>query len=257
MPMTRFRVFSDLHLEFRDWTPPSAPAEAILLAGDIALGTHGIEWARRHFPGTPIVYVAGNHEFFGAELPETLAASRAAAKRLGVHFLEGDECVIEGTRFLGATLWTDYALYGSEEAQLDRAMADAEEELNDFRMIKWSAGEPLTAELVREMHCSRVQWLADRLALTFAGPTVVITHHLPHRLSIHPKFEGIRYNPAFASDLDHLVRPPVSLWIHGHTHASLDYVVNGTRVVCNPRGYLPHEPNPSFNPLGTVELEPK
>ena len=26
------------------------------------------------------------------------------------------------------------------------------------------------------------------------------------------------------------------LWIHGHTHDSFDYVVNGTRVVCNPRG---------------------
>ncbi len=257
MTMTRFRVFSDLHLEFLDWNPPPAPAEAVLLAGDISLGTHGIEWARRHFPKTPIVYVAGNHEFFGAELPETLDALRSAAKRFGVHFLEGDECVIEGTRFLGATLWTDYALYGSGAAQLDRAMADAEEEMNDFRMIKWSGGEPLTPDLVREMHCARVQWLADRLALPFAGPTVVITHHLPHRLSIHPKFEGTRYNPAFASDLDHLVRPPVSLWIHGHTHASIDYVVNGTRVVCNPRGYLPHEPNLSFNPFGTVELEPK
>ncbi len=254
MPITRFRVFSDLHLEFVDWTPPPAEAEAILLAGDIAVGTHGIHWARRHFPDTPIVYVPGNHEFYGAALPDALAALRSEARRSNVHFLDGDECVVGGTRFLGATLWTDYALYGSSPTALDRAMADAEIEMNDFRMIKWSNGDRLNPELVREMHVTRARWLGERLAEPFVGPTVVITHHLPHRLSIHPKYEGTRFNPCFASDLDHLVRAPVALWVHGHTHESIDYVVNDTRVVCNPRGYLPNEPNTSFDPMGTVEL---
>jgi hypothetical protein len=133
-------------------------------------------------------------------------------------------------------------------------MADAKEEMNDFRMIEWADGDRFTPELVREMHVTRTQWLAERLALPHSGPTVVITHHLPHRLSIHPKYEGTRLNPCFASDLDHLVRAPVTLWIHGHTHESFDYVVNGTRVVCNPRGYLPGEPNPAFDPIGLVEL---
>jgi predicted phosphodiesterase len=27
------------------------------------------------------------------------------------------------------------------------------------------------------------------------------------------------------------------LWIHGHTHDPFDYEINGTRVICNPRGY--------------------
>lgn len=254
--MTHFRVFSDLHLEFADWTPPPAPADAVLLAGDIAVGTHGIEWARRQFPGMPIVYVPGNHEFYGAELPDAVDALRAKAKALDVHFLDGEECVIEGTRFLGTTLWTDYALYGSDEPELDEAMTTAKQEMNDFRMIRWRGGHALTPELIREIHSERVQWLGDRLAESFSGPTVVMTHHLPHRLSIHPKYEGTRLNSSFASDLDRLVRAPVALWIHGHTHESIDYVVNGTRVFCNPRGYLPREPNPSFSPLGVVDLEP-
>jgi predicted phosphodiesterase len=254
MSITRFRVFSDLHLEFSDWVPPPAAADAILLAGDIGEGTQGLEWARRSFPQTPVIYVPGNHEFYGAELPYALNALREAARRLEVQFLDGDETVVAGTRFLGTTLWTDYALYGSEEADLDRAMADAEIEMNDFRMITWSGGDRLTPELVREIHRTSVQWLSGKLAQPFAGPTVVVTHHLPHKLSIHPKYEGTRYNPCFASDLDHLVREPVALWVHGHTHESLDYEVNGTRVICNPRGYLPEEPNPLFNPLGTVEL---
>ena len=254
MPITRFRVFSDLHLEFVDWTPPPAAAAAILLAGDIAVGAEGIEWARRRFPDTPIIYVPGNHEFYGAQLPDALDALRAEGRRRDVHFLDGDECFIGGTRFLGTTLWTDYALYGSTPADLDRAMADAEDEMNDFRMISWTPGQRFKPELVREMHITRVQWLAERLAEPFAGPTVVVTHHLPHRLSIHPRHERARLNPCFASDLDHLVRAPVALWVHGHTHESIDYVVNGTRVVCNPRGYLPGEPNPGFDPMGMVDL---
>lgn len=256
MPLSRFRVFSDLHLEFFDWTPPLAAADAILLAGDISVGTHGIEWARRQFPDTPVVYVPGNHEFYGAHLPDAVEELKAAARALGIYLLDGDECVFGGTRFLGATLWTDYALYGSTPADLERAMADAAEEMNDFQMIRWSGGRKFEPALVRELHLTRAAWLAQRLAEPFDGPTVVVTHHLPHRRSIHPKFAATRSNPCFASDLDHLVRSPVALWVHGHTHESIDYVSNGTRVVCNPRGYLPGEPNAAFDPTGLVELAP-
>jgi Icc-related predicted phosphoesterase len=254
MEIRRLRIFSDLHLEFVDWIPPPVAADAIVLAGDISVGLQGVQWARRQFPETPVVYVPGNHEFYGARLPDALEELRTEAQRLGVHFLDGDECILGGTRFLGTTLWTDYELYGSAPADLERAMADAAIEMNDFRMIQWTGGEPLAPALVRDMHLTGVAWLAERLAEPFAGPTVVVTHHLPHRQCIHPKYEGTRFNPCFASDLDHLVRAPVALWVHGHTHESIDFLVNGTRVVCNPRGYLPHEPNPSFDPVGTLEL---
>jgi Icc-related predicted phosphoesterase len=65
---------------------------------------------------------------------------------------------------------------------------------------------------------------------------------------------GDLLNPCFASDLSALLRPPVKLWIHGHTHESMDYDIEGTRVVCNPRGYLPEEPNKRFNPRLVVEV---
>jgi len=83
---------------------------------------------------------------------------------------------------------------------------------------------------------------------------VVVTHHLPHRQSIHSKWEGDPLNPGFASDLSRLVRPPVRLWVHGHTHESFDYQVNGTRVICNPRGYVPMQPNTAFDPKLVVEV---
>ncbi len=59
-------------------------------------------------------------------------------------------------------------------------MADAADEMNDFRMIKWAGGLPLEPALVRQMHLSSVQWLQQKLGEPFAGTTVVVTHHLPH-----------------------------------------------------------------------------
>src|SRR5262249_50017572 len=88
-------------------------------------------------------------------------------------------------------------------------------------------------------------------------PTVVVTHHLPHPDSIPAKYAALRVNAGFASDLTSLLGPAISLWIHGHTHDSCDYFANGTRIVCNPRGYLPQHPNPGLDPALVWELSPR
>ncbi|MCS6946384.1 MAG: hypothetical protein NZM12_02070, partial [Steroidobacteraceae bacterium] len=170
------------------------------------------------------------------------------------HFLDCDAVEIGGVRFLGATLWTDFALYGGKPLEIARAMGIAERVMYDYRVIRQGAHR-LTPLDTREIHLQQVSWLRARLAEPFAGPTVVVTHHLPHRLSVHRRFGADVLNPSFASDLDDIVRAPVSLWVHGHTHESMDYVVNGTRVLCNPRGYLPQEPNTRFDERGIVELD--
>jgi predicted phosphodiesterase len=123
----------------------------------------------------------------------------------------------------------------------------------DFHVIRCGDNREFRPTDARAIHLARVQWLRSQLAEEFIGTTVVVTHHLPHRRSIHPKYAASDLNPGFASDLSNLMGPPVSLWIHGHTHESLDYMVNGTRVVCNPRGYAPMELNESFDPILTVE----
>jgi Icc-related predicted phosphoesterase len=124
----------------------------------------------------------------------------------------------------------------------------------DYRLIRWRDTGLLTPEGTRAIHHLQAAWLTNQLAQQFSGDTVVVTHHLPHPNSVHPRYTGDSLNPSFASDLSALVREPVKLWIHGHTHESMDYVVNGTRVVCNPRGYMPQEPNRSFKPSLVVEL---
>jgi 3',5'-cyclic AMP phosphodiesterase CpdA len=251
----RLRILSDLHLEFHEWDAPAADADVVVLAGDIDVGTDGLTWARAQFPALPIVYVPGNHEYYGKRWQSRLASLRQAAADRGIHLLDGDEVILRDVRFLGATLWTDFALGTSEPSAVAEAMELARRRVNDFRVIGHGTDGLLQPEHVRDMHRGQVRWLESRLAQPFAGATVVVTHHLPHPRSIHPRWVGDPLNPSFASDLSRLVGPPVSLWVHGHTHESADYVHNGTRVVCNPAGYRPHEPNAAFDPRLVVGID--
>lgn len=252
----KIRVLSDLHLEIHDWNPPDAEADIIVLAGDIHSGAHGIEWARRQFPLMPILYVPGNHEFYGREIQESLCDLQKAGRRFGVDVLHGRGVAIGGVRFLGATLWTDFALNGTDVASFRRAMADARYGMSDFSVIRHGRHGVFRPEHARAMHLEQRDWIRERLADEFPGPTIVVTHHLPHPRSIHRKYWGSSLNPSFASDLSHLMGPPVAVWIHGHTHDSCDYVQEGTRVVCNPRGYGPFELNTAFDPILTIEIDP-
>ncbi len=250
----KIRILSDLHLEFLDWMPPKVSADVVVLAGDIHVGVEGVVWGRKHFPDTHIVYVPGNHEFYGLEMQTALREMRRVAKRENVALLDGDEIVIEGVRFLGATLWTDFELYGKKPDTVARSMSISRQAMVDYRLIRLQDSGLLTPEDTRTIHALQVRWLINKLNQSFDGDTVVVTHHLPHEKSIHRRYEGDSLNPSFASNLGSLVREPVNLWIHGHTHESMDYVVNGTRVICNPRGYLPHEPNRYFNSHCVAEL---
>lgn len=60
-------IVSDLHLEFADFLPATAQADVVILAGDIGLRSNGIDWAAHHFPNQHVIYVAGNHEFYGSD----------------------------------------------------------------------------------------------------------------------------------------------------------------------------------------------
>jgi predicted phosphodiesterase len=250
----KIRILSDLHLEFQHWNPPTVPADVVVLAGDIDVGIAGVVWGRQVFPSCPIIYVPGNHEFYGGELPEMLAKLRRAATKYDVHLLDGDAAIIKGVRFLGATLWTDFALYGAAPRHIDHAMAVAAQGMVDYQIIRMPGARMLRPADTLNIHQQQITWLTQQLAEPSAHPTVVITHHLPHPRSVHAKYAGDGLNPSFASDLSPLVREPVQLWIHGHTHESMDYVVNGTRVVCNPRGYLPQEPNAAFDGGLLIEI---
>jgi predicted phosphodiesterase len=237
IPAMRLNILSDLHLGQGDLPLPRAAADVVILAGDIARPAQALAWAARL--DKPVLYVAGNHEFYGSSIPATAARLKALSAGTRVCVLDDDEAIIGGVRFLGATLWTDFALFGPGQPR-ERAEAEGVRFTRDFSRIFIDEAQqqlftPAHSALLFEQHA---QWLAQRLAQPHAGPTVVITHHAPSPLSIHPRFAGSPVNACFVSNAEHLMAGDrVQLWVHGHTHDSFDYRVNGTRVVCNPRGY--------------------
>jgi len=115
----------------------------------------------------------------------------------------------------------------------------------------------LTPEDTLAFHRAQRQWLATKLAEPFVGPTVVVTHHAPHRQSLAARYADDWCSGAFVSELpEEFFKVPV-LWVHGHTHTSFDYRVSNCRVLSNPRGYLsaswPPE-NEQFDPTLVVDV---
>ena len=234
----KVQIASDLHLEFLQrlfpgerLISPAHGADLLVLAGDIANGIEAIELFR-NWP-VPVLYLAGNHEFFGHAIEQVRIDLRKAAAGTSVVFMDNDVVDFGGVRFLGTTLWTDYRLeLNRTQRQL---MENAELRINDHFQIRCSDGK-FTAERALAEHEIARAWLNHELEKPYDGTTVVISHHGPHPLSVHPRYVGEALNAAFVSNLSELL-PKADLWIHGHVHDNFDYRVAGCRVVANPRGY--------------------
>ena len=252
----KLNILSDLHLSVAPFALPDNDADVVVLAGDIARPWEAATWAAGF--DRPVLYVPGNHEFYGDTLDGTIRRLREACAGTRVQVLDDDEVVLGGVRFLGSTLWTDFRLFGDGDRRA-AAMRDGQRWIRDFTRIRVAdAPEALfTPERSAALFDGHTRWLAGRLAAPHPGPTVVITHHAPSPASIHPRFAGSPLNACFISDAEHLLDGTrARLWIHGHTHDSFDYVVNGTRVICNPRGYARDgvNENPLFDPDLVVEI---
>ena len=233
----KIQLASDLHLEFLQRFPgeqliaPAPDADVLVIAGDIAKGTDAIGLFKS-WP-VPVVYVAGNHEFYGNHWADLRAKLLRAANGTNVHFLDNESVVIGGVRFLGSTLWTDFRVKGFTQSN---AMDAVERALNDYRLIRTSKGTLSTRDTLDDHEPSRA-WLRAELERPLVGRTVVVTHHGPHPLSIHSRYNESAVNAGFVSDLSELL-PMARLWLNGHVHDSFDYVVSGCRVVANPAGYV-------------------
>jgi len=253
----RLRILSDLHLGQAGLSLPETEADIVILAGDISRPRMAVDWALQTF-AQPVLYVPGNHEFYGNSLARTLDELRRFTEGTHIHLLDNDEITLHGVRFVGSTLWSSFSLPGLE-GQRNEAIQQALALIRDFSRIGSDAvpGTPFTPEEMESLFERNRSWLAGQLADGNDAPTVVVTHHAPSLRSVHPRFAGSALNACFVSDSEDLMGADrVQLWIHGHTHDSFDYQVHGTRVVCNPRGYVRDGvlENENFNPVFTVDV---
>ena len=252
----KLNILSDLHLGFGAMERPENDADVIVLAGDVSRPLEAAVWALRF--DKPVIYVLGNHEFYGSSIDGAADQLKRLCEGTQVHVLDDREIIIGRVRFLGSTLWTDFELFGNAGMKA-AAMAQARQLLRDFSQIRAreAADAVFTPEDSVALFGRHSRWLDDSLSAPHAGPTVVVTHHAPSRQSIHPRFADSLLNACFVSDAERLLGADrAQLWIHGHTHDSFDYLAKGTRVVCNPRGYAKGGviENPRFDPDLMVEV---
>jgi predicted phosphodiesterase len=242
----RLQLLSDLHFEFhadagRSFVESLEPqgVDVLVLAGDIAVGA-GIPAALgqfcRHYAGAQVVYVHGNHEFYGTDRESVLRWTRQARdEHPNLVCLDADVTHIGERRFIGGPLWFRHDP-GADRYR--RAVADFGQ-ITAFESWVYAENTRLLTLLDRELR----------------EGDIVVTHHLPTRHSVVSQFQDSPLNAFFVCDVEALIleRRPL-LWLHGHTHASIDCTVGATRIVCNPFGYAGWELNPDFEEACVVEL---
>ena len=214
-------------------------ADVLVLAGDVIPVTDVV--AAREVFGLfcekfpTVVFVPGNHELYGTDPASATAVLEVIRlDNPNLRILDPGVAEVEGERIVGAPLWFP-ELPGEEPL---RAFLSDFSAIRDF--LPWG----------HAAHDSHLRHLGARQE----RGDVVVTHHLPHPACVSPRFRGSALNRFFvAEDASPLVElGGASVWIHGHTHDSVDVRVGETRVVCNPRGY-PDERTPRFDPEFVVE----
>ena len=277
------QLLSDLHLESHPHftAQPLAGADVLVLAGDIGSYQLNSDLTRLAVPDfglarfsprpvheggaawpTPVIFVPGNHEYDGLEFDEAHQRLRQACERWGLIWLEQESVLLQGVRFVGCTLWSDFdalssaagtpanaaAAPGALAEQLkarDKAFRAANFYLRKNHSLQ--GGAPMLAEQVREQALKSQRWLRQALATGFDGPTVAVTHFAPSLLSADPRYGLTPGTAGFCNALDDLL-PAAQLWLHGHLHCPQDYVSRGCRVVANPLGYARKGEQKNYRP---------
>lgn len=241
----RINYFSDIHLEFGRAGKLDNSADIIIAAGDIGVYDQAIEWLISL--KKPVIYVAGNHEFYGHEYHDTLRMLKEKCASTNIHFLENNTFKYKGVRFLGCSLWTDLFIEGEQTAAvLQRA-------LNDFRKIRYADGA-FNPEQYTALHKHSKAWLDKALARPFKGKTVVVSHHTPTQWSWNDSPNAVK-KLAYCNDMkSFFYKHEISAWFHGHTHNISDYRIEGSRVLSNTRGYMGRKEVAAFDLNKVVDI---
>jgi predicted phosphodiesterase len=276
----RIQLFSDLHLErYSAFVPLIAPdTDVVVLAGDIGsyqansrledddFGLGRFSPLRPGAPPARVLYIPGNHEFDSLDYDEAYARLRATCERLGILWLDRETLVLDGVRFVGTTLWSDFDALASAEPDLAKSLKMREKAFRaaNFYLSKYTTlkdGQPVLAEGQREMSLDCQAWLRAALAAPFDGPTVVVTHYAPSLRSADPRYGLTPGTAGFCNALDDMLSL-ADVWMHGHLHCFNDYVVEtdaggrrrACRVVANPLGYLSKGEQEAFRPELVIEV---
>ena len=264
----KIQLLSDLHLEVHPQFVPRAArgADVLVLAGDIGSYQAGSRLLDGDFGlarfsplfgwPTPVLFLPGNHEYDMLDFDAAHTRLRETCERLGMVWLEREQVVLQGVRFVGTTLWSDFDLLGpgadDPHATLGQLLKAREKAFRaaNFYLRKTGAmrnGLPMLAPEVREQALVCQHWLTQALTQPYQGTTVAVTHFAPSLRSADPRYGPTPGSAGFCNALDDLL-PYAQFWLHGHLHAPSDYLHRGCRVVANPLGYARKNEQSGFRP---------
>jgi predicted phosphodiesterase len=242
----KLRIWSDIHSEFGQLkvTPREDDKETVLvIAGDFLVWTNpddSVEQLRelaQQFKA--IVYVAGNHEFYGSTHQDVIVGLRTVADSIdNLYFLDGDYCIIDDVRFIGGTLWTDM------DGSASYTMARIEQGMNDYRQIKYRDRDGVVNTLRAADVVKLNAWYRGQfrtwLDVGWEGKTVVVSHHLPdyYYARAYADYDLVY---AYGNTLMQDLVAKADIWIHGHAHIRQEYEIEGVHVIANPRGYVGYQ----------------
>lgn len=264
----KIQLLSDLHLEVHPhFKPVPAPgAEVLVLAGDIGSyqkgsllpdGDFGLaRFSPLHGWPTPVFFLPGNHEYDMLDFDLAHARLRETCERLGMVWLEREVVLLQGVRFIGTTLWTDFDALGPAEGQAGATIGQqlaAREKA--FRAANYylrttggtRAGQPMLAQQVREQALVCREWLQQALSVRYDGTTVVVTHFAPSLRSADPRYGLTPGTAGFCNAWDAMLAH-ADVWLHGHLHAPSDYMHGDCHVAANPMGYARKDEQVAFKP---------
>lgn len=255
----KIQIKSDTHNEYSHNTTKSLvpdendvryvnpEADVVILAGDISESEIAETIVDQYANcGKPVLYVAGNHDYWYADIEEAKAKRKKLFEGTNITELDRDFKIIDNVVFAGATLWSNLA---------KPVHANLAERTADFKRIKG-----MTPERWHNLHLSHLDYFESICMYPdfTKMKKVLISHYLPSKKSTPDRFKGEMINCIFSSNCEHVMHldeenAPV-VWFHGHTHDSFDYVEGKTRVICNPYGYHGYETNPNYKPNLLIEI---
>ena len=252
----KIQYASDLHLEMRDNMnyiknhPLPVIGDILVLAGDIYyLDNPSIthlqfwDWCADHFQHT--LMVPGNHEYYNYSDIQERGNSWHWMLRSNVGYFQNQAVRIGDVTFFLTTLWS---VITNPNKTIVRGS------LNDYYRIKLGK-RLLTPDDINAMHMKCLEFLDNGLALD-EEHKVVVSHHVPARSCVAPRYQDSPLTDAFCANLDKFVElRDIDAWIYGHSHSNLDRVIGKTRMLCNQLGYVNHAgEGTDFNPGKVLEI---
>ena len=227
-------------------------ADVLLLCGDICAISDPIDYAKfvtliTHYSKKykQLVYIGGNHEFYATTKPvkreHCMDAIHKQFKALmkqipNYIYLDCDTVVLninnKNYMFAGCTLWTK--VKPEDQSYVQKCMND----YSTIYVYEDNKIQRFTVDHMQKLHAKHVSFIkrAIKKAEDLKIPMILLTHHKP--ITDDPKPN--RLTQAYEVDMSKVIKRPVVVAIHGHTHEYYDKIINDVRYVANCRGY-PHQ----------------